>query len=598
LMGSRDLDGDGHEEVAYVAALTPQEESRGRGFSPPKLKLWMVLLSGRTGKIIWKQTLVDSTKRARLGNGGRMRAAYVDIDGDSWLDLVVPAVESPSEFQLHGYSGKTGKLLWRHQLPPDDSCKEHQALWNLPDPVASDLDNDGTVEILFVNYHNRNQENSGRGQRIGELVALNATNGQPKWTWETPLEDPHSGIADSIRHRPIPIVLRQPSSGSQQRAVCVWFWGRPGFAVVLDAMGHVLQRIEVGREAGPPWFRVWKHDADQDSTDELFLQRDGCVQAFRIGSDQPLWSWSIPGPETRAPRAEMMGIRQDSKGSTATVRIHVLNTVFGLNAASGKQLWHCQGPNTKMELSWPSWPESVSIVDGPDKDARLPGVVFQLKDMVAVCRQAVADKATPSVVKPERPAQYAASDAVDPRLVRPLPWVSRTGLSWMEVGQLLGNATLLATLLFIVPGRYAFWMLRRRQWGLKAFLLLPVVVMLMVLAIRLNVPYLPAHLASVQAKLILGLVGLPGLMFPLLLIVWGFKRYWGRAAVWLSAALVVALLITVFGLWADRDKLVDEHYSFQGWYIPALIGGYVAGSIMLLAMPCWNFIVYRRRTWQ
>ena len=107
----------------------------------------------------------------------------------------------------------------------------------------------------------------------------------------------------------------------------------------------------------------------------------------------------------------MMGLRQGSKGATATIRIHVLNTVFGINAASGKQLWHCGGPNTKMELSWPSWPESVSIVDGPDKDARLPGVVFQLKDMVAVCRQAVADQATPSVVKPERPAQYAASDA-------------------------------------------------------------------------------------------------------------------------------------------------------------------------------------------
>ncbi|MBI4613990.1 MAG: PQQ-binding-like beta-propeller repeat protein [Planctomycetes bacterium] len=86
----------------------------------------IAVISGRTGLALWSH---DSAS-----NGFTWRAAVARIDGDEVPDVVVGFFDG----KLHAVSGRTGQTLWTLDLGEPIHG----------DPVISDLDGDGRVEIL------------------------------------------------------------------------------------------------------------------------------------------------------------------------------------------------------------------------------------------------------------------------------------------------------------------------------------------------------------------------------------------------------------------------------------------------------------------
>ena len=123
-------------------------------------------LSGSDGSLLWKTTLAETPDNVINANG--------DVDGDGVNDLLTwPAHRNRQNFaQLSALSGRTGKQCWTTPVRLDHSE-------NSLNPVCQDIDNDGSLELIFISRSSKTAVTPGRSALL--LQCLDATSGQMKW---------------------------------------------------------------------------------------------------------------------------------------------------------------------------------------------------------------------------------------------------------------------------------------------------------------------------------------------------------------------------------------------------------------------------------
>src|SRR5262249_49930125 len=146
---------------------------------------------------------------------------------------------------------------------------------------------------------------------------------------------------------------------------------------------------------------------------------------------------------------------------------------------------------------------------------------------------------------------------------------------------------LYSLLVLVIPG----WLLARgmvrRPWlsrGLPLIALAPVAAFCAnELLLALPVPEVEPARLSLPERLYVALAGLPVLALPYLLAARTGRRRWLALAGLAAASLVLAAIASVVAVGLDsRDMDAAERYSWEGWALVIVIGGYLAAACVLI----------------
>jgi hypothetical protein len=611
-----DCDGDGTPDVIVTFRLT--------GTSRQTATLPMQLLSGRTGRLLWR------ARPLPLG---------FEAQGFSQIDWVHPgAVEpgsAPDLLVRHGSPfvkpgskpppavGPFGRPTGRPHLARV-SARDGRILWDVsladgmpsfgnyyvPPAQFADLDGDGGLDALLVLPP---IESAGRPDYT--MVAVSLRDG--KQLWSQPIRfyfayvgQFHVGDLDGNR-RPDVVVVEQLSEASEGDLLQLrafdgrdgklhWTWNstalslnnRPPSIVLaqLDPSGAVnvyvdynasknVRQIVVldgsGKErarrviSGDPSI-LKASDLNGDGSDELLVWYGNRLRAWGPNLKE-IWSSRSDGS------AAIERILLASHRRPAAV---ILNPPFhALDGATGQSRWTGQAPLVNMPAQF-----APELLDAGDS-TRLPLLIAQGLGST-VCR--VAMPTTPEgAIAPRRGALIKPGRVpADPRWSRPLPWLSwLTGLTgpWAflaAAGLAFVNVVLPLFFLRLVAGR--------RRFSIRALMALPVAAAIPLMCFLVLEPELPVGstaLPTTEKRLfaIGTLAGVP-IVFCALWIARSLARLCFKPSLAFATLTVVgSLAIAALWLWFDRKSMsAVEHYDRAGWYLVALPGAYVAAVVLLL----------------
>jgi outer membrane protein assembly factor BamB len=603
----RDLDGDGLAEVVWVGA-SDWEYPEARQFTIHQKQLRLAVLSGRNGRVVWRQPLSkrygltpQTTTSALDFVAGWVALSYGDLNADGVLDLLVPAeaeaATGAAGLELRALNGRTGDVLWRHALPAPR--EELRPFSDIPPPAVTDLDGDGQLEVVALNFAAAPQ--SGRSAAI--LEALEGTDGRERWSCQWDVSNfcgRLMGEVGRLRYQPRPLPLRVADG---TRRICLNLWDSPERVVVLDSQGQTVSdfRLETQRgfHRGP--FRVWSCDGDGDGNDELLLaNRDHLIAVRPERPDQPRWQretahlWSdeiegvLPGGDSHRPQVVVR--RVDSPGA-----------VFALDASTGKRVWTTPAPALRGQGHEIPIASGETAILGYSPGDQAPWLLFQHQFVSCVREAPLATEihagagafGSQRAMGSREEARLAGAHD-DPRQLRPLPWFEPSappentlaGLAW---------CVFYSVCLLVVPGAYVIRSCRRRHWSLKWFLLAPAVAALPLTACMLDAPDLPRH--ELLSKILLAAVTFPALVAIARLAGWAIRRRWRPLATWLGASVVVSAILaaTVLVVVQSNRQLVlqpGERYAWDGWWFIWLYGAYLTAWLLTLA---WLLAAATRR---
>ena len=473
-----DLQGKGSPDLLLASTVTPPGTLTGQ--------LELAVLSLKDGKARWRTTLSPlSTPLSQFAALRILHPALVDLDGDGVLDAVTWAVADDEMFEVRARSGRDGTILWQRSL----SRPLAPTSWPFPGVAAGDL---GGRPVVVVDCGN------------GEVWALDAA-GKQLWVWKQPVAQ-----LSLPWQRPVPVFLDLRDGG---RGVCVSGLGNDGSAVVLDAQGKEVQRIAnlatvrgdtPERPDYPRYF--WRLPRGAGGKCDLLSAAEGKLRLTRGGIENKhlVWEWQLPGV------GDIMEVLGEGEPTTVVVRSG--KTAYGLDGATGKERWRCFGPCLPTGL--------LRAADA----AAPPLVLFAENGAATTCRRALEVGPDGRYIFPAVEKISPSPLPEDPRLRVLLPWWQPlhdpSGFDW-AVFLLVQAGTILA----VVLGRSAAWLLRRRAWviGLLLCLLLAVV-----LAPSIWLSYVPS---GVRVWSVLGmpplaaaLLGLPALVFVWQAFAWAVQR--------------------------------------------------------------------------
>jgi len=579
----RDLDGDGDPEVVFPFATASQ--ASGRSMSWLKHQFWLAILSGRTGKLVWKQPLgipLDTCSNpAKIAPHCRLLFGDHDLNDDGVIDLLagvrmppdsgelVEISRSSHPWHLLAVNGATGKLLWQQPL---------SAYWNLPDPVVGDLDGDGASDVV-VSILSQDIEKGGA------ILALDGRNGQRKWSCSWPWPAKSSEVR-------VPAQLAN-LDGDGSSAVCVHH--PEGSVVILDGRGQVRQSIDL---KPPTQLRV--ADLDSDGKDELLLLDGGELRATKGGVEQVLWA--RPGVERIAE------ILSDDRGQTATVVTWEKDSVFGLDGATGKPIWRGPATGLKALITTTNPEELPRLVFKSGSDKSDPGGSFY---DATVCRLALptspAGEYLPLAVSP----RTFDPPPKDPRLARRLPWLRRGvrffveefEIEEIEIDKWTAVGVPSTFIVVVVPVLLVYATVRRRSWklGILAAIYLGGLTYALYRLYGFYLAFQETKRMVDLSLIVLGSLGagLPSIFFLGLLLVWIVRRQWARVGILLGVAVALGLLISIpYFVYDAHEMGPSEYYSWSGWYWIGFFGAYTIGALAFLALFVFSFARLIRGTYR
>jgi len=589
LLECRDLDGDGQSEVIIAAAIDYLVPARG-SFGSQDARLWLAVLSGDDGSVRWAEPLVAAGQSAYDIRQIWLEAAYGDLNGDKVLDILLPAQASPSStlLEMRGISGSDGKPLWGHPLPPQTDVQE--SFGDAPPAVVGDVDGDGKPEVAVVSLADGSD---GPGQAtFVQLALLEGDTGKQRWTWRARTDRWANEInnqKDRVKHRLRPLLVRRADG---KHWIALRTWHNASEIHVLNDGGQLVSKISHKSTGNYAHSRLWPIDADGDGGDELLmLAEEGLSLLSPDKLDQPLWRRT---PQ-EFPVSSIQAILPDpaTPGRIVVLGGYKDNSLRGLDPSNGRCVWHCVGPAS--DLPYPAG-DQVAMLNSPQPN--LPPHAFYKFGYVTSVRSGVnrEDRETWRSYGQAAPARQGASH--DPRLLRPLPWKFSEAEA-VEVPRFLVWSCFYGITLIAIPVGYVGWLIRWRQWGLKTWLLLPVVAGIFLLGATITGP--DGDFRSLGRKLIVGvfLAG-PWMFAATMLAWWSWQKRWGVVLAWISAGPPIAVAMAAFMLFVVAPNETaplqpSELWSWDQWYWIFLPAYATVAGLMLVGVPAWWLIKF---TWR
>jgi hypothetical protein len=602
VLACRDLDGDGQPEILFVSAMDWGRQPNPNQHSSPRTdwQYWLAVLSGRDGKVRWKQPLCSPGPH-NLQAARSFAWALADLDGDGVQDVIVEGGSPGSDGEVHAFRGTDGKPLWKWSVPPS-KAKQRWASMSRPTLTVGDLDGDGVPEVVVLSTA-QEQDDQNRVWVHAEVHILDGATGRPRGSWREPVAN---GYNEKEGARVTPVIVHQ---GGKRRAVCVWTWhhSKGGQIVLLDATARELCRQSATFRLNGEWwrhslehpggkmapiygtlFRVWAVDLDGDGSDELVYFTSDRLRISSGRLDRVLAEWPLPEED-----CEMLEVRPGTDWHPPLLVVRTGNRVVFLDRSLGKPVWTCGGPGKPVAVAWGG-------------RGSTPRVIYELDNEVTACRS--VEGGTEELALPP------ASSRDDPRFVVSLPWYPLSELPHLWP---LWPATLLATLLgvslavLVLPGAMLVWTVRRRAWPLLPlpllWLLLACAAANLLFRARLEVEaglqiYGLGEVGfawRVARNLVLAaLAGLPAVAFLAAALVWLRQGRWRSLALLLLGSMLLAALIAAVWLSAPVPPLgPEQRYSWRGWYAVWPVGVYAAGLLILGAFLLVRALRLGRRGW-
>lgn len=589
-----DLHGTKQPDVVIVASLDygyPESKS----FSIHESQLWTFVIDGRNGKLKWSHALSPAFGQGNYGpsqlltNGDmNLRISVGDLNRDGTADLIVPGI-APDGNQVESIAidGEKGRLLWRRPVSMDQMQSLFSANW-IP-PAICDLRNDGNVEVAFCEFPTDGSNINGDLQ----IIVVDGASGKFQWKWNSSSVLSSGGGGSGIdylvpsRHRMgellRPVVLKEREKGDK----LAFFVPSSTCRVVVLDKDHKAVDCAIPSQAMAAG--LWPCDLQGDGTDELVFMQDANVVACGVDDlRKPIWKHAVSsvGYYRMFPRA-VSGMK-NATNQIAVVGPGTDNSVEGLDLATGKLVWTSPGPITRDDDGTYLSPQAIEVLEGSE----VPWVYYALQSE-SFCQRAVALK--DSAVDPKEPrvlevreiaARKSRTRQAALRWKRTLPWAvpfNEQRFSW----RILGLGMLFAATLVVAPGWYVGRILLKRQFSLKMFLLLPVVVGLVLATAMMSLPNM-IEFRNLSQRWGMGVAFSPvvvGLLFfGSLLMQWEKKRVlrWGVVAIIWSLT-VMAMGVLSDNLWLPL--MPEETYDWSEWYWAAGIGFYLTCVSVMVVVP-------------
>jgi len=576
-----DLDQDGSSEVVGAFYV----EWDGAGNTNEVSQRWLAVLSGGDGQLVWRQPLTPLTdpqfrRWAKVGLPFLLPRATPDLNGDGVKDFVlaVPVRRKNGDVgcELRALSGRDGEPLWPPQ-PLELTTIPDRIKNDLPIPVVDDIDGDGVPEIVIVDVVEREKE------RHYKLLVLRAEDGEPKWQWSYSTPISHGDV-----DTPVPVIMKP---GDEDRhVVCLRIRNAEDAdkdTIFVVDQGDLVRQLTVDATYGPRDKQLWAHDLDDDGRDELvFMSGRNTVEALG-GEGQLVWQWTVPTSgkiDYPGQWAHINSILSATQHRPSTVVVVQDNVLFGLNGATGKPLWRGQGTRG-------FWYMCHLPSDGSSVGSRILSNTSSGNAVASTSLPADDSGRYLSEVSPKAKGLTFNVPATDPRWRRYMLW-HRWTMEWST----MGKVALCSLLAVIIPGAFAFQLFCRRQWSLRIWLALPILVALAVVAFQIRpreiAPYVYLSMSAWSGFAHLTIVALPGaalLAFPILLILWTCQRRWTRVAVLVAVAFILPLAFLGLHICLEvADMAPLERIAWDGWYNVFWLGAKLAGLVgLVVAFAYW-----------
>jgi hypothetical protein len=535
------------------ASLLPADADR---------KPHLARVSGRGDRVIWDIRLVDSPPGNWVDS---TPPAFHDVDRDGVLDavlLIPPSLERAwGDCVLAAISLGSGKMIWSWPIRRGGPLVPRHG-----EIAVGDLDGDRRPEVLSM------EETYDQADYVLVVIAFDGRDGARRWSWRD-----RAGFA---RGGPPSMMTLADFDEDGTRDVCVIFTEIAGMRrlLVLAANGQEKQHRDLPADTS----RILRAaDLDGDGRDELFVWFDERLRV--LGSDlKERWSW--PDPEGKV---EQLFPATSVKPATV-----VMASAVGLDGAAGRPRWAGESP-----LKPPAF---RPVLLDPGDGERRPLVISQGHG-ATVCRVVLSIAKGGRYETLVRGSAAPARARADPRWTRRLPWT--TGIVGLvdTLGLVVAGALALVNL--VIPVSEFRLGECRRAWTVRHLMALPVVVALPLttfIALDPLAPALPDPFPAIAEVLafmgtvagvavppctrlfVIGtLAGIPVIAFAALLG-WTIIRWqWRRLSAQFLLTVLTAIAIGALWLWYDRRAMQSfEHYSWSGWYQPALLGMYAVGAMV------------------
>jgi len=587
-----DLQGAKKPDVVIVASLDygyPESKS----FSIHESQLWAFVIDGRNGQLKWSHALSPAFGQGNYGNfqmlidNVALRMSVGDLNQDGTADLIVPGI-APDGNQVESIAidGEKGSLLWRRSVFMDPNRMRFLGNW-VP-PAICDLQKDGKNEVAFCEFPVTAGTTSGDLQ----VVVVDGDSGNEQWTWNSADVLPGGRGGGGISYVPSaysmadllrPVVLKEREKGGK---LAFFVPSSTCRVVVLDGE---RKAVDCAIPSQAMAAGLWTCDLQGDGTDELVFMQDANVVACGIDDlRKPIWKYAISSAGYYRLFLRSGSGAQAFPSQVALVGPGTDNSVEGLDLATGKLVWTSPGPITRDDDGTYLMPQAIEVLEGSE----VPWVYYALR-AEAFCQRAVALK--DSAVDPREPrvleareiaARNARTRQASMRWKRTLPWAvsfHEQRFSW----RILGLGMLFAATLVVAPGWYVGRLLLKRQFSLKMFLLLPVVVGLVLATAVMSLPNM-VEFRNLSQRWGMGIAFSPvvvGILFlGSLCMHWEKKRMlrWGIVAI------VWSLVVMAMGVLSDNlwlPLMPEETYDWSGWYWALGIGFYLTCVTILVVVP-------------
>jgi predicted Ser/Thr protein kinase len=605
-VASADLDHDGVEEILWVG-LTDDERDTGKIPDWHRTRMWLAVLDGRDGRLRWKQPLSVEYRQSRQAVGFQQRnslnleIAFADLDGDGVLDVLVPVEVTldPLGMEWQAFSGLDGRQLWSApiELPRTDS----NALADLLPCTVADLDGDGAVEVLVLDYITEDLP-GGIRQLLQRVRLLSGRSGEVHWTRQFRVA--HSvgqlpqNSPDKVLHPRVTVLRR--------RGTAPWLglnlWFSPEEVAVIDNRGQDVSRLQLEtlRGAHPGHFRFHACDVDGDGNDELvFFHQDALIVSRPESPGEPLWRWPVDTLNSH----RVTQILEQSGDASPTI---VVRSTYGdqqvtaLDAATGTLRWICAGPTSYAGDHVELTDDAIVLADAETTGP--PRLLFRRRSLAQSYLGHRLDSTGTAVSESrregwDRVSTFRPVSAADPRYAGQFPGTP-PHVEWEEILLVLAWSSYYSLLLLGLPLLYVRWLLRRRQWSLRMWLMLPAVVLIMLMAIstRASGVLFPTW----GSRLLGAALALPWLWLVYRVVSWAARWQWRRVGIRTAVfvgltGLLVLIPWTVVLIRFERILDDGEYLTYHHAQWSVLPAAYLASWCLIFWDLCWMAFVFLRK---